>query len=54
MYNLEGRLDEGNEARDMEYFMALALALEQKMEMARLADTDMKHSEWQAFVILHI
>ncbi len=25
MYNLEGRLDEGNEARDMEYFMALAL-----------------------------
>jgi len=38
MYNMEGRrLKEGNEAKDMEYFMAL----EQKM-------ADMKRSEWQA------
>eukprot|EP00984_Skeletonema_dohrnii_P011941 scaffold4795_cov95-Skeletonema_dohrnii-CCMP3373.AAC.2 len=38
MYNMEGRrLDEGNQAKDLEYFMAL----EQKM-------ADMKRSEWQA------
>lgn len=40
MYGMEGRrleLEEGNEAQDMEYFMAL----EQKM-------AEMKRSEWQA------
>ena len=38
MYHMEGRqLDDGNEAKDTEYFMAL----EQKM-------ADMKRSEWQA------